>query len=65
MSTVSQKKYQTSKEEVLELIDLFQKTNDKELETKLILMYESLVYSLARKFSRGGRCDEDHGSFEG
>jgi len=59
VSTVSQRKYESSKEEVLQLIEQFQKTNDKELETKLILMYESLVYSLARKFSRGQRCDED------
>lgn len=59
VATVSQKKRHSSKEEVLDLIRQFQKTNDKELETELILMYENLVYSLAKKFSKGHRCDED------
>lgn len=59
VATVSQEKQPSSKKEVLELIDEFQKTNDKELETKLIFMYENLVYSLAKKFSKGNRLDED------
>lgn len=59
MTTVSQRKHRSSSGEVLELIERFQQTNDKELETQLILMYENLVYSLAKKFSKGQSSDED------
>lgn len=59
MAIVSRKKSRASNEEVLELIEQFQKSDDKEIETKLIVMYENLVYSLAKKFSRGQRIDED------
>jgi len=47
------------KEEVLEWIAELQRTNDDELQTKLVLEYENLVKALARKFSRGQRHDED------
>lgn len=64
MSEESQKKPQNNnkakhKEEILELIAEFQRTNDDELQTKLVLEYKNLVHALARKFSRGQRHDED------
>lgn len=59
MAIVSRKKSRASNEEVLELIEQFQKSDDKEIEAQLIMMYENLVYSLAKKFSRGQRIDED------
>lgn len=43
----------------MELIEEFQKTGDEEIQTKLVLEFESLVHALARKFSRGQRYDED------
>ncbi|WP_416148593.1 RNA polymerase sigma factor SigB [Salipaludibacillus sp. HK11] len=64
MPKESQKKSLTNnkakhKEEVLKLIAEFQRTNDDELQTELVLEYENLVHALARKFSRGQRHDED------
>ena len=43
----------TSKAEVLEWIDKYQKTQDDEAQTNLVLQYESLVESIARKYSHG------------
>jgi RNA polymerase sigma-B factor len=64
MSRESQKKPLSNnkakhKEEVLEWIVELQRTNDDELQTKLVLEFQSLVHALARKFSRGQRHDED------
>lgn len=43
----------TSKAEVLEWIDQFQKYQDEEAQTSLVLHYEQLVESIARKYSHG------------
>lgn len=43
----------TSKAEVFEWIDKYQKTHDDEAQTNLVLHYESLVESIARKYSHG------------
>ncbi|WP_280771296.1 RNA polymerase sigma factor SigB [Salipaludibacillus daqingensis] len=64
MPQESQKKSQSNnkakhKEEVLEWIAEFQRTNDDELQTKLVMEFQNLVHALARKFSRGQRHDED------
>ncbi|QKS70197.1 RNA polymerase sigma factor SigB [Paenalkalicoccus suaedae] len=64
MSDQPQKKTQSSKQQqhkqkVLEMILEFQRTGDENLQTDLVLEYESLVHALARKFSRGQRHDED------
>ncbi|MDQ0256143.1 RNA polymerase sigma-B factor [Evansella vedderi] len=59
MATESQRKLPISKEDIMELIEEFQKTGDEEIQTKLVLEFESLVHALARKFSRGQRYDED------
>ncbi|MCE7794153.1 RNA polymerase sigma factor SigB [Salipaludibacillus sp. CUR1] len=48
-----------NKEEILKWIEEFQRTGDDELQTRLVKEYENLVHSLARKFSRGQRHDED------
>lgn len=42
-----------SKEEVLEWIEKYQQTQDDEIQTKLVLQYESLVEAIARKYSHG------------
>lgn len=59
MATGSQRKHQNNKEQVLEWIKEFQETEDEEIQTKLVLEFESLVHALARKFSKGRRHDED------
>ncbi|SDO32052.1 RNA polymerase sigma factor SigB [Alkalicoccus daliensis] len=62
MSTQPQKNHQNTseaKQKILEKIAEFQRTNDEELQTELVLEFESLVHALARKFSRGQRHDED------
>ncbi len=59
MATGSQRKHQNNKEQVLEWIKEFQETEDEEIQTKLVLEFESLVHALARKFSKGQRHDED------
>ncbi|PTL38571.1 MAG: RNA polymerase sigma factor SigB [Alkalicoccus sp.] len=62
MAEEPQKNHQNtseSKKRMLEKIAEFQETNDEELQTELVLEYESLVHALARKFSRGQRHDED------
>lgn len=44
---------------VYEWIEEFQNNRNEEVQTKLVLHYESLVQSLARKFSRGQDHDDD------
>ncbi|WP_042359758.1 RNA polymerase sigma factor SigB [Geomicrobium sp. JCM 19055] len=46
-------------EPIYDLIDQYQAGADEEVQTKLVLHYESLVQSLARKFSRGQGHDDD------
>ncbi|MCR6109426.1 RNA polymerase sigma factor SigB [Bacillus sp. A301a_S52] len=55
----SSKSPNQSKEIVLNWIEEFQRTGDDELQTKLVKEFENLVQSLARKFSKGQRHDED------
>lgn len=62
MSTQPQRNHQNTseaKQRILEKIAEYQKTDDDELQTELVLEFESLVHALARKFSRGQRHDED------
>ncbi|UCZ53690.1 RNA polymerase sigma factor SigB [Bacillus shivajii] len=59
MTTGSQNKSQNNKEEILRLIEDFQRTGDEVIQTKLVKEFENLVYALARKFSKGQRHDED------
>jgi len=48
-----------TKEEVLKWIKQYQETNDEEAQTNLVLHYERLVHSLARKYSKGKPYHED------
>lgn len=48
-----------TKEQVLEWIRLYQETNDEEAQTNLVLHYERLVHSIARKYSSGNINFED------
>lgn len=48
-----------TKEEVLLWIKKYQETNDEEAQTNLVLHYERLVQSLARKYSNGKSYHED------
>lgn len=48
-----------TKEEVLLWIRKYQETNDEEAQTNLVLHYERLVQSLARKYSNGKSYHED------
>lgn len=48
-----------SEHEVLSAIDLYQKTRDEEVLTKLVLHYENLVVSIAKKYSYGDSLYDD------
>lgn len=48
-----------TKEEVLEWIKRYQETQDEEAQTKIVMNYERLVQSLARKYSNGKPYHED------
>ncbi|GKV54810.1 RNA polymerase sigma factor [Sporosarcina sp. NCCP-2222] len=48
-----------TKEQVLEWIRNFQDNNDEEAQTNLVLHYERLVHSIARKYSNGKPYHED------
>lgn len=48
-----------TKEKVLEWIKQFQETQDDEAQTNIVLHYERLVHSLARKYSNGKPYHED------
>lgn len=48
-----------TKEEVLLWIKQYQETQDEEAQTNLVLNYERLVQSIARKYSKGRRYHED------
>ncbi len=48
-----------TKEKVLEWIKQYQETNDDEAQTNLVLHYERLVQSIARKYSNGKPYHED------
>ncbi|MEZ7173652.1 RNA polymerase sigma factor SigB [Sporosarcina sp. OR05] len=48
-----------TKEQVLDWIRKFQETNDEEAQTNLVLHYERLVHSIARKYSNGKPYHED------
>ena len=43
----------SSKEEVLMWIEKYQQSQDEEAQTKLVLHYQQLVESIARKYSHG------------
>ncbi len=45
--------------DLLQLIKEFQRSQSEEVQTELVKQYESLVHSLARKFSRGRDYDDD------
>lgn len=49
----------TTKEEVLQWIQQYQETSDEQAQTNLVLNYERLVQSLARKYSNGKPYHED------
>lgn len=49
----------STKEEVLQWIKQYQETQDEEAQTNLVLNYERLVHSLARKYSKGKPYHED------
>jgi RNA polymerase sigma-B factor len=57
MKSQSQPTKQTN--EVIELIEQFQQTNDEEIQLFLVKKYNALVESLARKYSRGHHMHED------
>jgi RNA polymerase sigma-B factor len=57
MKSQSQPTKQTN--EVIELIEQFQQTNDEEIQLYLVEKYNALVESLARKYSRGRHMHED------
>ncbi|MBU9710440.1 RNA polymerase sigma factor SigB [Evansella tamaricis] len=59
MTTGSQQKHLNNREEVMNWIEEFQKSGNEEVQTKLVIEFESLVHALARKFSKGQRHDED------
>ncbi len=59
MATESQQRQRTNKDHIYKWIERFQETGDEEIQTKLVLEYEGLVHSLARKFAKGQRHDED------
>jgi len=48
-----------TKKEVLEWIKRYQETNDDEAQTNLVLHYERLIQSIARKYSNGKSFHED------
>lgn len=48
-----------TKEQVLQWIKQYQETNDEEAQTNLVLHYERLVQSIARKYSSGKMYHED------
>ena len=50
---------QPTKEQVLEWIEAYQKTEDEEAQTNLVLNYKRLVESIARKYSNGKSYHED------
>lgn len=58
MSKISPPSYET-KEQVLEWIKAYQETEDKEAQTNLVLNYQRLVESIARKYSNGKSYHED------
>ncbi|SDZ13339.1 RNA polymerase sigma-B factor [Evansella caseinilytica] len=59
MTTESQQSCQSNKEDILRWVEEFQKSGDEDLQTKLVLEFESLVHALARKFSKGQQHEED------
>ncbi|MBB5174206.1 RNA polymerase sigma factor SigB [Texcoconibacillus texcoconensis] len=58
MTTESQQKRSNSPD-LYEAIRQFQETGDEAVQTQLVQQFEGLVHSLARKFSKGQRYDED------
>lgn len=48
-----------SKEEVIKLIDQYQKNNDEDAQDRLVIQYKGLVESIARRYSKGGNIHED------
>lgn len=58
MSKLSPPNHQT-KEQILEWIKAYQETEDEEAQTNLVLNYQRLVESIARKYSNGKSYHED------
>jgi len=58
MSKISPPNHQT-KEQILEWIKAYQETEDEEAQTNLVLNYQRLVDSIARKYSNGKSYHED------
>ncbi|WP_153732262.1 RNA polymerase sigma factor SigB [Sporosarcina obsidiansis] len=59
MSNQQSSRDNETKEQVLQWIQQYQETNDDYAQTQLVLHYERLVHSIARKYSRGQSHHED------
>jgi RNA polymerase sigma-B factor len=59
MSNLSPPNYKQTKEQVLEWIKAYQETEDEDAQTNLVLNYQRLVQSIARKYSNGKSYHED------
>ncbi|KUP05037.1 RNA polymerase sigma factor SigB [Bacillus coahuilensis p1.1.43] len=59
MQRLSQPKQHPSKDHINEWIRLFQEDGDDDAQTQLVLHYEKLVQSIARKYSKGRSHHED------
>ncbi|WP_017380010.1 RNA polymerase sigma factor SigB [Paenisporosarcina sp. TG-14] len=59
MSNLSPPSYKQTKEQVLEWIKAYQETEDEDAQTNLVLNYQRLVQSIARKYSNGKSYHED------
>lgn len=59
MSNLSLPNYKQTKEQVLEWIKAYQETEDEDAQTNLVLNYQRLVQSIARKYSNGKSYHED------
>lgn len=59
MSMKPHEQLQKNREEILDWIEQFQKNKTEEIQTKLVMYYQPLVISLARKFAKGQDYEED------
>lgn len=59
MSNLSPSNYKQTKEQVLKWIKAYQETEDEDAQTNLVLNYQRLVQSIARKYSNGKSYHED------
>lgn len=59
MKKLSQPNHQANKDKVLQWIKDYQENKDEEAQSQLILHYQNLVESIARKYSKGRSFHED------